>query len=150
MADDAPADRGAGALSEAGGERLSQLLRRSHQQQGDQLVLSPCRLVLVPRAQAAGPDQPADVATYETTDRPLAAARAPSASASRRAVQRHDPRQEPSAVIPLAGLPRPTRIGGLLERVQDSFLSFTSVRQKTVTTVSWRVYLSLISSIRPF
>ena len=57
------------------------LNRRSHQQPGDQLVLSPCRLVLVPRAQAAGPDQPADLAAYETTDRPLAAARAPPASA---------------------------------------------------------------------
>src|SRR6266511_2047773 len=94
MADDAPADRGAGALPEAGSERLPRLLRRSHQQQGDQLVLSPCRLVLVPRAQAAGPDQPADLATYEAIDRPLAAARTPSASAPRRTVQRHDPRQE--------------------------------------------------------
>src|SRR5512147_1375444 len=104
MADDAPADRGAGALPKAGGERLPQLLRRSHQQQGDQLVLSPCRLVLVPRAPATGPGQPTDLAADETTDRPLAAARAPSASAPRRAVQRHDPRQEPGAVVPLAGI----------------------------------------------
>src|SRR5512134_2968255 len=102
MADDAPADRGAGALPKAGDERLPQLLRRSHQQPGDQLVLSPRRLVLVPRAQAAGPDQPADLAADEAIDRPLAAARAPSASASRRAVQRHDPRQEPRAVVLLA------------------------------------------------
>ena len=51
-----------------------------------------------------GQYQPADLSAYETTDRPLAAARAPSASASRRAVQRHDPRQEPGAVAPLAGI----------------------------------------------
>ena len=86
MADDAPADRRAGALPEAGGERLPQLLCRSHQQPGDQLVLSPCRLVLVPRAPAAGPDQPADLAADETTDRPLAATRAPPPSTPRRAV----------------------------------------------------------------
>ena len=35
---------------------------------------------------------------------PLAATRAHSASASRRAVQRHDLRQEPGAVVPLAGI----------------------------------------------
>jgi RNA-directed DNA polymerase len=45
--------------------RLPQLLCRSHQQPSDQLVLSPCRLVLVPRAPAAGPDQPADMAAHE-------------------------------------------------------------------------------------
>ena len=56
------------------------------------------------RAQAAGSDQPADLAADETTDRPLAATRAPSASTTRRAVQRHDPRQEPGAVVPLAGI----------------------------------------------
>ena len=38
-ADDAPADRRARAVPEAGGERLSQLLCRSHQQPGDQCLL---------------------------------------------------------------------------------------------------------------
>jgi group II intron reverse transcriptase/maturase len=78
---DAPAGRGAGALPEAGDERLLQLLCRSHQQPGDQLVLSACRMVLVPRATAAEPDQPADMAANETTDRLLAAIRTHPASA---------------------------------------------------------------------
>ena len=39
ITDDAPADRRAGAVPEAGGERLSQLFRRSHQQPGDQCLL---------------------------------------------------------------------------------------------------------------
>jgi hypothetical protein len=43
-------------------------LLSSHQQRGDQLVLSPCRLVLVPRAPAVRSDQPADVATHEAID----------------------------------------------------------------------------------
>lgn len=102
-ADDAPADSGAGALPEAGVERLLQLVRRPHQQPGDQLVLLQCRLVLASCAPAAGPDQPADMGTDEAPDRSMAAARAPSASAARLAVQRYHPRWEPGAVVPLAG-----------------------------------------------
>src|SRR5512134_4170355 len=94
MADDAPADRGAGALPKAGGERLPQLLRRSHQQPGDQLVLSPCRVVLVSGAAAAEPKPLADVAAHETMDRSLPAAGTHPASLSRRPIRRHDPRQE--------------------------------------------------------
>ena len=40
----------------------------------------------------------------EAADGPLASARSPQASTSRRAVPRHDPRWEPGAVVPLAGI----------------------------------------------
>jgi hypothetical protein len=66
MADGALADRGSRAVPGKSADRLLQLLRRSHQQPGDQLVLSPCRVVLVSGAAAAEPKQLADMATHET------------------------------------------------------------------------------------
>ena len=93
-----------GAYLKAGGKRLSELLRRSNQQPGPQLLLPPCRLVLVPRAAAAKPDQAAYMEAYEAADGPLAATRPRQASTTRRAVPRHDPRWEPGAVVPLAGI----------------------------------------------
>ena len=62
---------------------------------GDQLLLPPCRLVLVPRAAAAGPDQAADLGAYEAIDRPMAAAGTYPTPASRCAVRVIDPRWEP-------------------------------------------------------
>jgi hypothetical protein len=79
-------------------------IRKRPAKPGDHLILLQCRMVLAPRAPAARPDQPADMGTDETPDRPMAPTRAHSASAPRRAVQRHDPRWKPGAVVPLAGL----------------------------------------------
>jgi hypothetical protein len=76
---------------------------RPHQQLGYQLVLSPCRLVLVPRAAAAGPDKAADLGAHEAIGGPLAAAGTHPTSTPQRAVCVIDPRWKPGAVVPHAG-----------------------------------------------
>ena len=60
------------------------------------------------RAGGAGFAVATDLATDETTDQPLAATRAPPASTPRRAVQRHDPRQEPGAIAERGGEQSPS------------------------------------------
>jgi hypothetical protein len=100
-ANDAPARSGPASLPERRGERLHQLLFPSKQEPAIN-SLSACHLLS--RAAAAKPDQPTHVTGYETADRNLVATRSTTPAASRRALPRHDPRHEPGAVVPLAGI----------------------------------------------
>ncbi len=79
-ADDASADYGAGTSPEARDERLLQLLCRSHEQPGDQLIPLSCHMALASRASAAEPEWPDAMGANEALDRSLAAARAPATS----------------------------------------------------------------------
>jgi RNA-directed DNA polymerase len=78
------------------------LLRRAHERPGNKR-LPPCRwLALAPCPQTAQPERSpaAPVGPDETHHRPVASARSYLASISPRPARRHDPRQEPDAVIP--------------------------------------------------
>ena len=72
--------------AEARDERLLQLLCRSHEQPGDQLIPLSCHMALASRASAAEPKWPDAMGANEALDRSLAAARAPETSTPRCAV----------------------------------------------------------------
>jgi hypothetical protein len=63
-----------------------------------------CALSLTALSPPAQPAAPADLSEDDAARGPLVAQPETPASLSRLAVRRHDPRQEPGAVVPLAGI----------------------------------------------
>lgn len=80
------------------------LLRRARQQRPHQRVLQPTHPTPVPGATAPQPAHAAELDPHETARQTMAPTPAPHAPLPRRALRRRDPRQEPSAVVPLAGI----------------------------------------------
>jgi hypothetical protein len=86
------------------GARPSRLLRRARQHQSGKGVPGPSDPALVQGATAPQPAPPPELGAHEPTGRPMAPARPHHAPMALYALRRQDLRQEPSAVVPLAGI----------------------------------------------
>ncbi len=84
--------------------RTSRVLRRARQLPGRRPIPHPGRLALAARASASWPAAPLELGADETPHRSVAPACSHPASLSRDALRRSYSRQEPSAVVPHAGI----------------------------------------------
>ena len=95
---------GTGALAGKRGARAPRLLRRARQQRRHRGLPQPSDAALVQGASAPQPAHPPHLEADVPPRRPLAATRPHPASLPTRALRRPHPRQEPSAVVPHAGI----------------------------------------------
>ena len=84
--------------------RPLQLLRGAEQQRRDHRVPHPGDQALVPRATASQPAPKPGLGTHEPPRHPMATTRPRDAPLPRSAIRRQHPREEPSAVVPHAGI----------------------------------------------
>ena len=84
--------------------RALQLLRRARQQRRDQRVPRPGDPALVLGAQTPQPAPPPELGTHAPHRQTMATASPRDASQPCRTLRRQNPREEPSAVVPLAGI----------------------------------------------
>jgi group II intron reverse transcriptase/maturase len=101
---DAPAHSGAGLLAGQRPARALRLLRGARQHRGAPRLPRRAHPALAAVASAAQSTQPVDLGADGAPGRPMATSTADSASLARAAVRRYHPRQEPSAVVPHAGI----------------------------------------------
>ena len=94
----------AGQMASKRGARALRLLRRARQQRGNPGIPRPGGQALVPGAAASQPAHPPELGTHGPPRHPVSAPGPDQASMAERAIRRPHPRQEPSAVIPLAGI----------------------------------------------
>ena len=93
-----------GTLAAQCGSGSSELLRSARQQPGHRCLPPTARTAVVLGAPASEPASPGDVGADAASHRPVAPARPHPAPLSRGALRRSHPRQEPSAVVPHAGI----------------------------------------------
>ena len=94
----------AGQVAGVGGAGTPRLLRRARQQPGHQRLPPPGRPAVAPRLAASQPAPPPDLEADGTPPRSMDTALPHLASLPGGALRRSHPRQEPSAVVPHAGI----------------------------------------------
>jgi len=100
----ARAHPGGGSVAAVGRARVLPVLRGAAELPGDSDLSLRGDSALAPHATAAEPEEPGHVGEDQETGQAMDTHTPHPASVSRRAVDRHDLRQEPSAVTPLAGI----------------------------------------------